>query len=66
MSDERVALRAVGEDSLLARLEGPAGLKLLSSTQLDEVAEQIRTAIIATTAVTGGQDRKSTRLNSSH
>ena len=31
MSDERVALRAVGEDSLLARLEGPAGLKLLSS-----------------------------------
>jgi 1-deoxy-D-xylulose-5-phosphate synthase len=54
MSDERVALRAVGEDSLLARLEGPAGLRLLSSTQLDEVAEQIRTAIIATTAVTGG------------
>ena len=54
MSDERVALRAVGEDSLLARLEGPAGLKLLSSAQLDDVAEQIRTAIIATTAVTGG------------
>ena len=52
--DEQVALRAVGADSLLARLDGPAGLKSLDARQLDAVAEQIRTAIIATTAVTGG------------
>jgi 1-deoxy-D-xylulose-5-phosphate synthase len=52
--DEGVALRAVGADSLLARLEGPEGLKGLSGRELDQVAEQIRTAIIATTAVTGG------------
>jgi len=53
-TDEQVALRAVGADSLLARLDGPAGLKSLDARQLDAVAEQIRTAIIATTAVTGG------------
>ncbi len=52
--DEGVALRAVGADSLLARLEGPEGLKGLSGVELDQIAEQIRTAIIATTAVTGG------------
>jgi 1-deoxy-D-xylulose-5-phosphate synthase len=54
MPDEGVALRAVGADSLLARLDGPAGLKALSSAELDQIAEQLRTAIIATTAVTGG------------
>lgn len=52
--DEGVAFRAVGDDSLLARLTGPADLKGLSPAELDLVAEQIRTAIIATTAVTGG------------
>jgi len=52
--DEGVALRAVGADSLLARLEGPEGLKGLSGAELNQIAEQIRTAIIATTAVTGG------------
>ena len=52
--DEGVALRAVGADSLLARREGPEGLKGLSGVELDQIAEQIRTAIIATTAVTGG------------
>ena len=52
--DEGIALRAVGTDSLLARLEGPEGLKGLSGAELDAIAEQIRTAIIATTAVTGG------------
>ena len=52
--DEGVALRAVGPDSLLARLGGPADLKGLSSAELDQLGEQIRTAIIATTAVTGG------------
>ncbi len=52
--DEGVALRAVGADSLLARLEGPESLKGLSGVELDQIAEQIRTAIIATTAVTGG------------
>ena len=52
--DEGVALRAVGADSLLARLEGPEGLKGLSDAELNQIAEQIRTAIIATTAVTGG------------
>ncbi len=54
MPDEGVALRAVGADSLLARLDGPAGLKALTSAELDQIAEQLRTAIIATTAVTGG------------
>ena len=54
MPDEGVALRAVGADSLLARLDGPVGLKALSSAELDQIAEQLRTAIIATTAVTGG------------
>jgi 1-deoxy-D-xylulose-5-phosphate synthase len=52
--DEGVALRAVGADSLLARLEGPEGLKGLSGAELNQIAEQLRTAIIATTAVTGG------------
>ena len=52
--DEGVALRAVGADSLLARLEGPEGLKGLSGEELNQIAEQLRTAIIATTAVTGG------------
>ena len=52
--DEGVALRAVGADSLLARLEGPESLKGLSGAELNQIAEQIRTAIIATTAVTGG------------
>lgn len=52
--DEGVALRAVSADSLLARLEGPEGLKGLSDAELNQIAEQIRTAIIATTAVTGG------------
>ena len=52
--DEGVALRAVGADSLLARLEGPEGLKGLSGAELNQIAEQIRIAIIATTAVTGG------------
>ena len=52
--DEGVALRAVGPDSLLARLEGPEGLKGLSGAELNQIAEQLRTAIIATTAVTGG------------
>lgn len=54
MPDEGVGLRAVGADSLLARLDGPAGLKALTSAELDQIAEQLRTAIIATTAVTGG------------
>ena len=52
--DEGVALRAVGADSLLARLEGPEDLKGLSGAELNQIAEQLRTAIIATTAVTGG------------
>jgi len=52
--DEGVALRAVGADSLLARLEGPEGLKGLSGAELNQIAEQLRTAIIVTTAVTGG------------
>lgn len=52
--DEGVALRAVGADSLLARLDGPEGLKGLSGAELNQIAEQLRTAIIATTAVTGG------------
>ena len=52
--DEGVALRAVGADSLLARLEGPEGLKGLSGAELNQIGEQLRTAIIATTAVTGG------------
>lgn len=52
--DDGVALRAVGADSLLARLEGPEGLKRLSGAELNQIAEQLRTAIIATTAVTGG------------
>ena len=38
MPDEGVALRAVGADSLLARLDGPAGLKALSSAELDQIA----------------------------
>ena len=52
--DEGVALRAVGADSLLARLEGPEDLKGLSGAELNQIGEQLRTAIIATTAVTGG------------
>ena len=54
MTDEGIALRAVGADSLLARLESPAGLRSLTDSQLVELAEQIRAAIIATTSVTGG------------
>ena len=52
--DEGIALRAVGADSILARLTGPSDLKGLSSNELTQLAEEIRTAIIATTAVTGG------------
>jgi 1-deoxy-D-xylulose-5-phosphate synthase len=52
--DEGIALRAVGPDSLLARLSGPGDLKELSDSELTQLAEEIRTAIIATTAVTGG------------
>ena len=52
--DEGIALRAVGPDSLLARLSGPSDLKGLSSAELTQLAEEVRTAIIATTAVTGG------------
>jgi 1-deoxy-D-xylulose-5-phosphate synthase len=54
MRDEEVALRAVGSDSLLGKLTGPADLRALNSAELDLLATQIRTAIIATTAVTGG------------
>ena len=52
--DEGIALRAVGPDSLLARLSGPSDLKGLSSAELTQLAEEVSTAIIATTAVTGG------------
>lgn len=52
--DEGIALRAVGADSILARLNGPSDLKGLSDHDLTQLAEEIRTAIIATTAVTGG------------
>lgn len=52
--DEGIALRAVGADSILARLNGPSDLKGLSDQDLTQLAEEIRTAIIATTAVTGG------------
>ena len=52
--DEGIALRAVGPDSLLARLSGPGDLKGFSAAELTQLAEEIRTAIIATTAVTGG------------
>ena len=52
--DEGIALRAVGPESLLARLSGPSDLKGLSSAELTQLAEEVRTAIIATTAVTGG------------
>ena len=52
--DEGIALRAVGPDSLLARLSGPSDLKGLSAAELTQLAEEVRTAIIATTAVTGG------------
>lgn len=52
--DEGIALRAVGADSILARLNGPSDLKGLPDHDLTQLAEEIRTAIIATTAVTGG------------
>ncbi len=52
--DEGIALRAVGPDSLLAQLTDPSDLKGYSAGELDQLAEEIRTAIIATTAVTGG------------
>lgn len=54
MADDGIALRALGSESLLAKLTGPADLKALSSSQLDKLAEEIRKAMIATTAVTGG------------
>lgn len=54
MADDGIALRAVGSESLLANLAGPADLKGLSAAQLDQLAEEIRHAMIATTAVTGG------------
>lgn len=52
--DEGIALRAVGPDAILTRLSGPADLKGLSAAELTQLAEEVRTAIIATTAVTGG------------
>ncbi|RLT25485.1 MAG: 1-deoxy-D-xylulose-5-phosphate synthase [Chloroflexi bacterium] len=54
MADDGIALRAVGSESLLANLAGPADLKGLSAAQLDQLAEEIRHAMVATTAVTGG------------
>jgi 1-deoxy-D-xylulose-5-phosphate synthase len=54
MADDGIALRAVGSESLLANLAGPADLKGLNAAQLDQLAEEIRHAMIATTAVTGG------------
>jgi 1-deoxy-D-xylulose-5-phosphate synthase len=54
MADDGIALRAVGSESLLANLVGPTDLKGLSAAQLDQLAEEIRHAMVATTAVTGG------------
>lgn len=54
MADDGIALRAVGSESLLANLVGPTDLKGLNAAQLDQLAEEIRHAMIATTAVTGG------------
>jgi len=54
MADDGIALRAVGSESLLANLAGPTDLKGLSAAQLNQLAEEIRHAMIATTAVTGG------------
>ena len=42
--DEGIALRAVGPDSLLARLSGPSDLKGLSSAELTQLAETYATA----------------------
>ena len=47
MADDGIALRALGSESLLAKLTGPADLKALSSSQLDKLAEEIRKAMIA-------------------
>ena len=54
MTDEGIALRAVGGESLLANLAGPEDLKGFEPGQLDQLADEIRHAMIATTAVTGG------------
>ena len=54
MADDGIALRAVGSASLLANLVGPEDLKGLDAAQLNQLAEEIRHAMIATTAVTGG------------
>ena len=54
MTDDGIALRAVGGESLLANLAGPEDLKGFEPGQLDQLADEIRHAMIATTAVTGG------------
>ena len=50
MADDGIALRAVGSASLLANLVGPEDLKGLDAAQLNQLAEEIRHAMIATTA----------------
>ena len=57
-------------ERILNKIESPKDLKPLSISEMKELAEEIRSALLKKLSIHGGhfgpKDRKSTRLNSSH